>query len=66
MNKNKIISSLKTIITTLLLILANIGAVILVDYISSDFNYANWYDPILIVVAVTIANSIYGQYLGVF
>ncbi len=58
MNKNKIISSLKTIITTLLIILANIGAVVLVDYISSDFNYANWYDSIIIVVAIAIANSI--------
>lgn len=58
MNKNKIISSLKTILTTLLTTLANIGAVVLVNYISTDFNYMNWYDPIIIVIAVTIANSI--------
>ena len=58
MNKNKIISLLKTILTTVLTVLANIGAVILVNYISTDFSYVNWYDPIIIVIATTIANSI--------
>lgn len=58
MNKNKIIASSRTIITTVLLILASIGAVVFVDYISTDFNYAHWYDPVIIVFAVTIANSI--------
>ncbi|MBQ9160146.1 MAG: phage holin family protein, partial [Methanobrevibacter sp.] len=58
MNKNKIIASSRTIITTALLILASIGAVVFVDYISTDFNYANWYDPVIIVIAFTIANSI--------
>lgn len=58
MNKNKIISSLKTLLTTALIVLANIVAVAFVDYISTDFNYTNWYDPIIIVIAITIANSI--------
>ena len=58
MNKNKIISSLKTMLTTALIVLANIAAVAFVDYISADFNYSNWYDPIIIVIAITIANSI--------
>ena len=56
--KNTIISSLKTVITTALLILANIAAIFFVDYISTDFNIGPQYNAILIVVAFTIANAI--------
>lgn len=58
MIKNRIISSLKTMITTILIALANMAAVIFVDFISTDFNYIYWYTPILIVISVTVANSI--------
>ena len=56
--KNTIISSLKTVITTLLLILANIAAVIGVDYISTDFTVGPIYNALIIVIAVAIANAI--------
>ncbi len=58
MIKNKIISSLKTIITTVLLILANIAAILGVDYISADFTLGYWYNAIILVIAVAIANSL--------
>ena len=56
--KNTIISSLKTVITTLLLILANIAAVIGTDYISTDFTVGPIYNALIIVIAVAIANAI--------
>lgn len=56
--KNTIISSLKTVITTALLILANIAAIFFVDYISTDFNIGPHYNALIIVVAFTIANAI--------
>jgi uncharacterized membrane protein YvlD (DUF360 family) len=56
--KNAIISSLKTVITTILLILANIAAVLFIDYISADFTLGPTYNALIIVVAVAIANSI--------
>ncbi len=56
--KNQIISSLKTVISTILLILANIAAVIGVDYISTDFTMGPLYNALLIVVSVTVANAI--------
>ena len=56
--KNTIISSLKTVITTVLLVLANIAAIFFVDYISTDFNIGPQYNAIIIVVAFTIANTI--------
>ena len=56
--KNKLISSLKTIITTILLILANIAAVLFVDYISTDFTVGPLYNSLIIVIAVSIANSL--------
>ena len=58
MIKNKIISSLKSIITTLLLVLANVIAIIIMPYICSDFTYTFWYDPLLIIISVSIANSL--------
>jgi len=56
--KNQLISSLRTIITTVLLILANIAAVIFVDYISTDFSVGPLYNSLIIVIAVSIANSL--------
>lgn len=56
--KNTIISSLKTVITTVLLVLANIAAIFFVDYISTDFNIGPHYNALIIVVAFTIANAI--------
>ena len=58
MIKNKIISSLRTLITTFLIILANIAAIFLVDYISTDFTLGPWYNSIIIVIALSIANSL--------
>lgn len=56
--KNQIISSLKTVITSILLILANIIAVFAVDYISTDFNIGPVYNAMIIVIAVVIANAL--------
>ncbi len=56
--KNTVISSLKTIITTLLLILANTLAVLGMNYINTDFYIGPWYNSIIIVVALSIANAI--------
>lgn len=56
--KNQIISSLKTVLSTILLILANIAAVIGVDYISADFTMGPLYNALIIVVSVSIANAI--------
>ena len=58
MIKNTIISSLKTIITTLLFVTANIIAIFAVDYISTDFTVGPWYNAIIIVIAVAIANAL--------
>lgn len=58
MIKNKLISSLKTIITTLLIILSNVLAVYFVDYISEDFAVGPSYNAIIIVIAFAIANSL--------
>lgn len=56
--KNKIITYLKSTITTLLLLLANTLAVIFVDYISTDFTVGPAYNAILIVIAFSIANTL--------
>ena len=58
MIKNRLISSLRTIITTLLYVIANIAAVYAVDYISTDFTIGPWYNAVLIVIVVAIANSL--------
>ncbi len=58
MIKNRLISSLRTIITTLLFFIANIIAVYAVDYISADFTIGPWYNAIIIVIAVAIANAL--------
>ena len=56
--KNQLISSLKTIITIILLILANVAAILFVDYISTDFTVGPLYNSLIIVIAVSIANSL--------
>ncbi|MBQ2652259.1 MAG: alkaline phosphatase family protein [Methanobrevibacter sp.] len=58
MIKNRLISSLRTIITTSLFVLANITAIYLVDYISADFTVGPWYNAVIIVIAVAIANAL--------
>ena len=58
MIKNRLISSLRTSITTLLIALSNIVALFLVDYISSDFTIGPWYNAIIIVIALAIANAL--------
>lgn len=58
MIKNKLISSLRTIITTLLFVLANIIAIYAVDYISTDFTVGSWYNAVIIVIAVAVANAL--------
>ncbi|MBR4447254.1 phage holin family protein [Methanobrevibacter sp.] len=56
--QNKVISSLKTLITGLVLTLANILAILFVDYISTDFTLGPLYNAVIIVIAVSIVNSI--------
>ena len=58
MIKNRIISSLRTIISTLLLVIADIVAIYAVDYISADFTIGPWYNAIIIVIAFAIANAL--------
>ena len=58
MIKNRLISSLRTIITTILYILASAIAVYAVDYISTDFTVGPWYNAFIIVIAVAIANAL--------
>jgi uncharacterized membrane protein YvlD (DUF360 family) len=58
MIKNRLISSLRTIITTSLFVLANIVAIYVVDYISADFTIGPWYNAVIIVIAVAIANAL--------
>ncbi|WP_407377177.1 alkaline phosphatase family protein [Methanobrevibacter sp.] len=58
MIKNRVISYLKTIINSLLLILAALAAIYFTDYISTDFTVGVWYNAIIIVIATYIANSL--------
>ena len=58
MIKNRLISSTRIIITTLLLALSNIAAILIVDYFSTDFTIGIWYNAVIIVVAVVIANAV--------
>ena len=58
MIRNRLISSLRTIITTLILVLANVLAIYFVDYISADFTVGPWYNAIIIVIAVAVANAL--------
>ena len=58
MIKNRLISSLSTIITTLLFVMGDLAAIYLVDYISADFSIGPWYNAILIVIAVAVANAL--------
>ena len=56
--KNQLISSLKSLITTILIILSNSLAVIFVDYISEDFIMGPLYNALIIVIVFSIANAI--------
>ena len=56
--KNQVISSLKTVISTVLLLLANIAAVFFVDYISTDFTIGPSYNALIIVIAFAVGNAI--------
>lgn len=56
--KNKLIYSLKTIITTLFLFAGGIFSVIFVEYISSGFTIGPLYNAVVIMIAFTIANAI--------
>ena len=56
--KNRAISSFKTVVSTVLLLLANIAAVFFVDYISTDFTIGPQYNALIIVVAFAIGNAI--------
>lgn len=58
MIKNRIISSLRTIISTLLLVIADVVAIYVVDYFSADFTIGYWYNAIIIVIAFAIANAL--------
>ena len=58
MIKNRLISSLRTIITTILYILGSAIAIYAVDYISTDFTVGPWYNAFIIVIAVAIANAL--------
>ena len=58
MIKNRIISSLKTIITTAIFALSNIGTIFLLDYISTDFTLGPWYNAIILAASLAISNSI--------
>lgn len=58
MIKNRLISSLRTIITTILYILGSAIAIYAVDYISTDFTVEPWYNAFIIVIAVAIANAL--------
>lgn len=58
MIKNKFISYSKTLITSILLLVSNLIVIYGVDYISTDFNVGAWYNAIIIVIAVAIANSL--------
>ena len=56
--KNRAISSFKTVVSTVLLLLANIASVFFVDYISTDFTIGPQYNALIIVVAFSIGNAI--------
>lgn len=58
MIKNKFISYSKTFITITLLTLATLLAIYGVDYISTDFTVGPWYNALIIVIALAIANSL--------
>lgn len=58
MIKNKLISYSRTFIIYLLLMVSNLLAIYIVDYISADFSVGPWYNAIIIVIAVSIANSL--------
>ena len=58
MIKNRIISSLRTIILTLLLVTSNVIAIYAIDYLSDNFTVGPWYNATIIVIAVAVINAI--------
>ena len=58
MNKKRLISLLRTIITKGLFLVATILAIYLTDYISGSFSIGPWYNAIIIVIAMNVANSL--------
>ena len=64
--KNKLIPTFKSAITTLLIFISNILAIFTFKYISTNFYFFYWYTPILIVITVSIANTILWPVLSRF
>ena len=58
MSAGKIIPYLKSSITIIFVVLANMIAIYAVDYISQDFSVGPWYNAILIIIALAITNSL--------
>ena len=58
MIKNKVITSLKLIINAILLLIANTLVIIGMSYFSDDFILGPWYNAVIIVIGVAIANSL--------
>ncbi len=58
MIKNKIMSYSKTFITVILLLLGELAAIYGVDYISADFTVGPWYNAIILIIALAIANTL--------
>ncbi|WP_298521681.1 phage holin family protein [uncultured Methanobrevibacter sp.] len=58
MSAGKIIPYLKSSITIIFVVLANMISIYAVDYISQDFSVGPWYNAILIIIALAITNSL--------
>ena len=55
---NKIVPYLKTLLTIMVVVCANMIAIYAVDYISQDFTVGPWYNAAVIIMAVAITNSL--------
>lgn len=55
---NKIVPYLKTLLTIIVVVSANMIAIYAVDYISQDFTVGPWYNAAVIIMAVAITNSL--------
>ena len=58
MNKHTFLSYLRTAITLILLILTNALVIIGMTYLCGDFTIGKWYNAFIIVIAMTIVNTI--------
>ena len=56
--KIRLTSILKTAIIPVVIILSNIIAIVVFDCFSRNFNAGYWFNPIIIVIAFTVANSL--------